>query len=79
MNANAAASLQKIISTLKAERDELDSTIRSLESAVGLEASHKADSNRSGSVRKRANWSPAAKKAAAERMRAYWAARRKSS
>ncbi len=83
-------SISRAVAGLSAERARLDAAITTLEQSVrdlatlqrrlALEKVPGAALARAGRgrpARKRPNWSPAARRAAAQRMRALWAARRK--
>lgn len=76
--ANTTEALSRALRELRDERDQLDGKIQALERA--LELGGAAPKRRGGRAKPenkpkaQRNWSPAARKAAAERMRKYWAA-----
>lgn len=75
--ANASEALSRALLELRNERDQLDEKIRALERALELRGAPKKQTTRTNAGDKpkiKKNWSPAARKAAAERMRKYWAA-----
>lgn len=70
--------LSRALNELIAERDRLNEAISAVERAMGAPARRGRKPGRpagSGEVKVKVkrNWSPAARKAAAERMRKYWA------
>ncbi len=78
-NSRLQASLTRALAELKSERSRLDSAIAQLEGFIASLAKlgRRGPGRPPGSGQKRTpKWSPAARKAAAERMRRYWAARR---
>lgn len=80
--AKIARDLQKAIKGLQSEMDELDAKIDVLKNTLStLGMKPPRDSKRRQKARsktgRKPNWSPAARKAAADRMRKYWAERRK--
>ena len=78
--------LQSAIDALTAERDEIDEKIQLLQDTLenvqgksprGRKKATARKSSAPKASRKKPSWSPEAKKAAAERMRKYWADRKK--
>ncbi|MBK6687387.1 MAG: hypothetical protein IPG45_23150 [Deltaproteobacteria bacterium] len=79
ISAKATKELQSVIQELHAERSRIDEQIHLLEKALGQSAvKARRPVDKSGKKKVERYWSPAARKAAAERMRKYWADRRKS-
>lgn len=80
MSNRANQAIESAIAALRAERDQIDETIQALVRATSGMGRAKAP-GRGGRVgttqRRKPKWSPAARKAAAERMRKYWAARKR--
>lgn len=79
MSMRANKAIEAALSALREERSQLDDTIRALERAIGEGArSGRAPAAPGVRTRRKPKWSPAARKAAAERMRKYWASRKKA-
>ena len=90
-----ARELSSALETMKAERDDLDEKIRLMEELLSKVGGVKRGPGRprgsgtkrgpgrppkqEGKQKVKRNWSPAARKAAAERARKMWAERRKKS
>ena len=72
--------LQTALKELRRQRDELETQISGVENALnsltGKKPRAKATGGGSG-TRKKPHWSPEARRAAAERMRKYWAGQKK--
>lgn len=65
-----------LLSQLRAERSELDVTIRTLESRLGSRASMRIITAASGTPKRKGHvWSAAARKAMSAKLRASWKAR----
>lgn len=80
MSNRANQAIESAIAALRAERDQIDETIQALERATSGLGGRKAAGRGAGGAtpqRRKPKWSPAARKAAAERMRKYWAARKR--
>lgn len=84
-NERVIATLQNALDDLYQQRRELDEAIASLEALTAGKSSggrkakavRKTRSASSGDKRSTEGWTPEKRKAAAERMRKYWAARNK--
>jgi hypothetical protein len=86
ISSKVATELKSVIDQLRSERSEIDEKIQLLEKALGglgvkrrgrPPASASAPAVGGSPKKVTRNWSPAARKAAADRMRKYWAERRK--
>jgi len=69
--------IEQIVQLLTAERDRLDRAIRALQGAGKRRGAARPAAAPVAKKRRRGRMSAAARKAQAERMRAYWAAKRK--
>lgn len=75
--------LQAALQELRSEKSRIEAAINELESVItslgGARRGRPIGSGKPAGVKKkvRKNWSPAARKAAAQRMKKYWAERRK--
>lgn len=65
--------LRTALDDLRAERDRIELAITKLEELVGTNGS----TPRGRATGRREGWTPAARRAAAERMRRYWSTRKK--
>lgn len=76
--ANTSEALSRALRELRDERNQLDGKIQALERALELRGGapkRRGRRTKAGDKPKaKRNWSPAARKAAAERMRKYWVA-----
>ncbi|HET6344473.1 MAG TPA: hypothetical protein VFH51_06050, partial [Myxococcota bacterium] len=92
MSDKVSKSIEQALAQLHQERDRIDGAIAKLEGFLGNLASSKTRRGRASArllakasgrtrvtakQRSRAGWTPDARQAAAERMRNYWAERRK--
>ncbi len=74
-SSNMSQTLQNALDDLRAERDRLDRAIEQIEGLI--EGGSRAPRASASGSRRSASWSPAARRAAANRMRRYWATRKK--
>jgi hypothetical protein len=74
-NERIVQTLRSALTDLYSQRKELEAAIASLEGLVGRKEGRVAKASRS-SQRSTRGWTAAKRKAAAERMRRYWAARK---
>jgi len=68
---------EQILTLLVAQRDRLNRAIEALQGPVKRRGRPAAAPNAAPRAQRRRSFTPAQRKAQAERMRAYWAARRK--
>jgi hypothetical protein len=79
MPINVTATLHRAMQSLRSERNRIDGQIRAVQTALGISTNSHTGSNsyRPTSSRRR-RMSPAARRALSKRMKAYWAAKRRT-